>query len=240
MIIKSDKDPIGKAVFDYHFHRLTGNNINVYSSIAEKDIIPVEHFFRKIRKMPVIEQKALELCFGKVLDVGAGAGCHSLILQQKFFNVTSLEISQLACNVMHDIALQRVVNTDFFEFDAEKYDTLLFLMNGIGIAGKIDNLTIFFNQCKKLLNKNGIVLLDSSDIIYMFKDDNDNMEIEWEGSYYGEVKYIMEYNETRSDEFDWLFIDFKLLEKLAGENGFKCELIMRDDHFGYLAKLTLL
>ena len=241
MTIPPDKDPIGNALLDY----LKGSHdkyITVRSDISEDDIIPVNYFFRDFEKMPELEQKALLLCKGKVLDIGAGSGSHSLYLQNKDIDVTALDMSELSCKCCEKRGVHKVINEDYFELTGkQKYDTLLMLMNGIGIAGSIDNLDRFFSIARELLNPGGSVLLDSSDIKYMFEDDEEEMENIITGSndfYYGEVTYIMEYKGITSDPFDWLFIDPGLLNTIAINNRFKFELLSHGPNNDYLARLT--
>jgi len=225
-------DPFGAAVADYYKTR-EKEVINVFSDIAEPDVIPVEYLFRDFYEMPVIEKEALREAKGKVLDVGAGAGSHSLWLQEKGMDVTALEISEKATEIMRKRGVEKVINDDFFSFfSAQKYDTLLFLMNGAGIAGTLENLQKFLERCKTLLNPGGKVLIDSSDISYMFDDGDEIPE-----HYYGEVNYIMEYKGIKSEPFSWLFVDFYTLTKFVEKTGGSCKKIVDGEHFDYLAEI---
>jgi len=232
MILQKDKDPIGHAVFDYYFKNKVKKLI-VYSDITEADAIPVKYLFRDYKNMPEIEQTALDLCKGKVLDVGAAAGCHSIWLQNKDIDITSAEISQLSVEVMQHRGLKNAVCKDFFEIE-QKFDTLLFMMNGVGIAGILNALSLFFEKCKSLLSPKGQILLDSSDIAYMFDNESEKPV----GKYYGEVIYQMKYGDIKSDEFNWLFVDFDTLAVYAEKSGLKCEKICKGSHFDYLARIT--
>ncbi|MCU4175022.1 class I SAM-dependent methyltransferase [Carboxylicivirga sp. N1Y90] len=232
-------DPFGKAALDY----LSGkkdNQILVKSDIAEDDFIPVNYLFRSFHQMPDIEQKALMLCKGRVLDIGAGVGSHALYLQNKGLAVDCIDTS-IGCK---QAALQRgvknYVTSDFFEFESEnKYDTLLLMMNGIGLAKTIDELPTFFAQVKKLLASGGQIILDSSDLRYLFMDEDSDI-IPSDEEYYGEVSYSMSYEDQKSDQFKWLFIDAALLSQEAYKNGFSFEKIADGPHYDYLARLQLL
>ena len=226
-----NNDPVGLAVEDYFLRGISGD-INVFSNIAEPDIIPVEYLFRNFDEMPVLEQKALELSNGKVLDVGAAAGSHSLWLQDNGSDVTALEISKNASEIILKRGVKNVVNKDFFEFKEGEFDTILVLMNGTGIAGTVERFPVFLEHCKSLLNKNGKVLIDSSDISYMFEEGD-----EFPVHYYGEVKYIMEYKNVRSEQFDWLFLDYDSLNYFVEMSGGRCKKIAEGDHYDYLAEI---
>jgi len=234
-----EKDPMGQAIADYH---QTGEQevIVVESDITDEEEIPVSYLFRSINEMPVLERLALYRCQGLILDVGAGAGAHSIYLSDNGKQVKPIDISKLAVNVMKGRGLKNAEQIDFFDFTVEKYDTILMMMNGIGICGTMDKLDNFFHQCKKLLNRGGQVLLDSSDIIYLFGDDEEGYEINLNGNYYGELEYRMKYKQTVGEPFQWLFIDFDNLNHAAQQHGFDCQLLAKGPHFDYLARLTLL
>ncbi len=229
-------DVIGKALLDYVNNDYV-EDITVVSSISEDDVIPVPYLFRSKKDLPKIESRALSLCKGNVLDVGAASGCHSLILKANGFNVTSIDISQGAVEVMKGRSLKAEC-VNFFDIDS-KYDTLLFLMNGVGISGTLDGLDKFLSKAKSLLNEGGQILLDSSDISYMFKEEDGSMWMDLNSSYFGEVTYQMKYKELITNKFDWLFVDIKTLRAKALELGLKVELVLDGESDDYLARLTL-
>lgn len=232
------KDPMGQAISDFH---RTGKaaKLRVLSSMFYEDEIPVATLFRSFNKMPIQERKAIEMCRGKVLDVGAGSGCHSIVLMERGLDVVAIDISQLSVNVMKERGIN-ALNVNFFdETFVEKFDTLLFAMNGIGIVGKIENLGAFFRSARRLLAPGGQLLLDSSDISYIFTDDDGGMDIDLAAGYYGEIDYTMRYKNIKGEPFDWLYIDFDTLAMYAEEHGFKCEKCIDGEHYDYLARLTL-
>ena len=232
-------DAFGKAVLDYQKGLYT-EDIKTFSSLDEEDVMPVPYLFRSFHKMPKIEQKALELARGKVLDIGAGAGSHSLYLQEKGLDVTALDNSKGCIAVCKERGIKSVVLGSILEYSDTRFDTLLLLMNGIGLAGKFKNLSHFLKHLASLLMPNGQVLVDSSDIIYMFEQDDDGGYcIPDNGDYYGEVKFKMEYKGMETDEFDWVYIDFNTLKNACESNNLNCELVLSGEHYDYLAKLTL-
>jgi hypothetical protein len=234
-----ETDAIGQAIYDYY---TLGKSKKLYvlSDISETDQIPVSYLFRDYQTMPLLEKKALQLCRGDILDVGAAAGVHSLFLQSIGLSTFPIDISPLSVWAMQKRGLMQAREIDFFKLSSDKkYDTLLFMMNGVGITGTLQQLPVFFEQCKKLLNPKGQLLLDSSDIIYMFGDDEQGYEIDLNGAYYGEVNYQMKYGKIMSTPFPWLFIDFDTLKQQAETAGFLCKKIHAGQHYDYLAQLTL-
>lgn len=234
---EKERDPMGRAILDYH---TTGkaSKLRVLSSMFYEDEIPVHTLFRKSEEMPVQERKAIELCRGRVLDAGAGSGCHSVLLMERGLDVVAIDISELSVQVMKERGIDARVVNFFDERFTEKFDTILLAMNGIGIVGRIERLGEFFRSAKRLLAPGGQILLDSSDIKYVFMDEDGSMEIDLAAGYYGEVDYRMRYKNISGETFDWLYIDFETLAMYAEEHGFHCEKCIDGEHYDYLARIT--
>jgi len=229
-------DPFGAAIKDY-FENGSAPDISIETNYTEKEHFAVSHFFRQKHEMPELEQKALQLCYGKILDIGAAAGCHAKILQQEKKQVIALEISEQAVQVMKQRGIKDVLQADIFEFSAQKFDTILLLMNGTGIGGTINGLKKLLQHLITLLNKNGQILVDSSDIKYLFEEDDGSLWIDLNNSaYYGEMQYEVSYKKHHTT-FNWLFTDYNTLHSLAAEVGLKCENVHSGEHFDFLARL---
>ena len=237
-LLPADKDPMGTAIADY-FKRHKADRLRVFSSQFDEDEIPVEELFRTEKQMPLLERTALQMATGRILDVGAGSGCHSLALQEAGKEVHAIDISPLSVEVMKQRGVRSVSQTNLFnEHFADEYDTILMLMNGSGIIGKLENLPDFFRKMKLLLRPGGCVLMDSSNLSYLFEEEDGSIVIDLAGDYYGEVDFQMQYKNVKGDSFDWLYIDFQTLSIYAAENGFKAELVKEGTHYDYLAKLS--
>lgn len=227
---------MGAAILDYQTKGKAGK-LSILSSMFEEDEMPVKHLFRNLEEMPMLEQKALSLAKGKVLDVGAGAGCHALALQAQSIAVKAIDISPLGCEAMELRGVMDAECINLFDEHLETgFDTILLLMNGTGIAGKIENLPALFNRLKALLNKGGQILIDSSDIKYIYENEDGSFDINLNAAYYGEVDYQMVYKDIKGDSFDWLYVDFPLLKSIAESCGLHGELIAEGEHYDYLAR----
>ena len=227
---------MGAAILDYQTKGKAGK-LSILSSMFEEDEMPVKHLFRNLEEMPMLEQKALSLAKGKVLDVGAGAGCHALALQAQSIAVKAIDISSQSCQAMLQRGVKDVECINLFDEHLESgFDTILLLMNGTGIAGKIENLPALFNRLKALLNKDGQILIDSSDIKYIYENEGGSFDINLNAAYYGEVDYQMVYKDVKGDSFVWLYVDFPLLKSIAESCGLHGELIAEGEHYDYLAR----
>ncbi len=234
-ILTKEKDPMGAAILDYQTSGKAGR-LRVLSSMFEEDEMPVKHLFRRFEDMPKLEQQALNLSKGKVLDVGAGAGCHALALQEQGLKVKAIDISPQSCEAMRLRGLQNVECINLFDEHLENgFDTILLLMNGTGIAGKIAHLPTLFNRLKALLNTDGQILIDSSDLKYVYENEDGSFDINLNSAYYGEVDYQMIYKNVKGDAFDWLYVDFPLLKSIAENCGLHCQLVAKGEHYDYLA-----
>ncbi len=231
------KDLMGRAIWDY-FHNENPEDLQTETSISELDELPVKYLFRDFEEMNKIEKKALKLSHGKVLDIGAGAGSHSLYLQNdRNLDITALDISPKAIQVCQLRGIQKAVAQNMLEFSGETYDTILLLMNGTGIFQSLKVIDIYLKRLYSLLNKNGQILIDSTDILYMFDQDEDGGVLIPANGYYGELDYIVHYKGESEDPIKWLYLDFNTLKNAAENNGFTIEKVLQDED-SYLAKLT--
>jgi SAM-dependent methyltransferase len=234
------KDLFGKAILDYQTNNAPEDLITE-TSISEEDEMSVAYLFRSFSEMPLLEQKALQLAKGKVLDVGCGAGSHGLYLQnEQNLEVTAIDISANAVEACQLRGLSNAKVANILELDTnEKFDTILLLMNGTGIFGKLNNTPQFLQKLKSLLKKDGQILIDSSDIIYMFDEDEDGGKWIPGDDYYGELEFTLSYKGEKEDSFPWLYLDYNTLQNAAHANGLQCEMVMEGEHYDYLASIRL-
>ena len=231
------KDLFGQALLDFQKGAFT-EDIMTSTNISDDDTLPISYLFRNFKEMPKLEQKALKLAKWHVLDVGCGAGSHSLYLQEKGFQLKSIDISEGAIEVCK---LRGVKNAEVKNIldETETYDTILLLMNGTGIFQELSQLSKYLKHLKSLLHLNGQILIDSSDIKYMYEDEDGGFWIDAHANYYGELDYYLSYKGKKEVPMKWLYLDFDILKSACETLGLQCELILEGDHFDYLAKLSL-
>jgi len=238
-VLKKHYDPIGQAVWDY-LNGIKGESIIVKTDIAEDEMLSPAYFFRTFEDMPVQEQEALRRCSGKILDVGAGAGVHSLWLQNQGFDVDSLDISPLSCDTMRKRGIKNVFLKDVYALDDKKYDTILLLMNGAGVAQTLPGLETLLLHLKTLLHPGGKILADSSDLLYLFTDDNGEMWVDIASdTYYGEMEYQLNYKTIKGKPFQWLFVDPETFSDYAKLCGFTVKDKIAGAHFDYMVEIVL-
>ena len=232
-------DPIGKVIEDYLSGKVNAE-IKVKSDLSEDDVITAKYLFRSFDTMPKIEQKALELCKGEILDIGCGAGPHLKALKEKGLYAEGLDVSKKACNYLTSIGFN-VYNENFQQFSKKKYDTLLLLMSGIGLAGDLQSLPKFLKHAKSILKEDGKILCDSTDVSYFYEDDEGGLWMDLNAAYYGEFKFKMSYKDNKTDWFKWLYVDFTKLKTIANEVGLSCEIVEENtEESSYLAELKVI
>lgn len=231
------KDLFGQAILDFQTNN-SPEDLQTETSISEADEMPVAYLFRVFDQMPLLEQTALELAKGKTLDVGCGAGSHSLYLQDKGLEVTAIDISAKAIAACHLRGLKHARVQHVLAIQNETFDTILLLMNGTGIFRTLKELPTYLQKLQLLLNPNGQILIDSSDLIYMYDENEDgSYSIPVEG-YYGELTFTVSYKGQTEEPFPWLYLDYKTLQRAAQAHGFQCELLVEGDHYDFLARLS--
>lgn len=231
------KDIFGKALLDYQ----NGNyseDIITWTNISDKDELPLPYLFRNYSEMPKLEQKALQLAKGKVLDVGCGAGSHSLYLQEEGIDIKAIDSSKGAIEVSKK---RGVLNAELKPLldETETFDTILLLMNGTGIFQELSQVSKYLKHLKSLLNPEGQILIDSSDISYMYEDESGGIWVDLNNGYPGELDYYLSYKGDKETPMKWLYLDFDTLSTACLTVGLKCEKVMDGEHFDYLAKITL-
>ena len=233
------KDLFGKAMLDFATNN-NPENIVTETNISEADEMDVSYLFRSFKEMPKLEQKALKLAKGKILDVGCGAGSHALYLQENDFEVMAIDISANAIETCKLRGINNAVVLNLLEIDTTlKFDTIYLLMNGTGIFGKLKNIDQYLSKLKELLTPTGQILIDSSDIVYMFDEDEDGGKwIPMYSDYYGELIFNVSYKGEQEEPFDWLYLDYNTLQNACIAQNLNCELVTEGDHFDYLARIT--
>jgi len=221
----------GAALWDYH----SGDRqhaLFMETSYGPTEKVPLEEFYRTDLTFNKLELYALELCQGTVLDIGAGAGAHSLQLQSSGLTVEALEYSPGACKVMKDRGVDHIIMGDFWQHQAKHYQTLLLLMNGAGMGGTLKRLDDFLITLRSWISGSGQILMDSCDVQYLFDQTNPG-----DPDYYGNLTYKYVYRQQNGKPFPWLFVDFDNLKTKAHACGLQSQLLYQDGAH-YLARLT--
>lgn len=233
--------PLGRAVLDYaHGHEKA--SVEVTLEDGRRQPLPA-HTLARVDGLPRAEEAALAGCRGRVLDAGAGAGAHTLLLQEGGFEVVALDRSTDAVEAMRARGVADARRGDLLSLRDERFDTILLMMNGLGLAGDLEGLDRVLGQLPTLLRMNGQILVDSADI----ESSNDHAERQLvkkrraEGRYPGIVPMRMTYRSPdgsilRGAPFNWLFLDQDTLRWHAERAGWAMQILFEEDD-SFLARL---
>jgi len=197
----------GQAMLDY----LNGEEdayciLRRDDGIAYPPIYASQFFYQD--GLPELDKIAVRRCAGRVLDIGAGAGSHSLAIQDRGLDVTSIDISAKAVTVMSERGCRDARVGDVFDSYSAPFDTILVILN-IGIVRNLAGLARFLKQLERLLTDDGQLITDSID---PRNSDDDNYRKYTQdkiakGCYLGERTLRFEYKDQVSDWFEWMHID---------------------------------
>jgi SAM-dependent methyltransferase len=223
------------------YHRGKHDAVLVVYDDFERDEIPVSYFFRSPDQFPPLERVALDLCRGRVLDVGAGSGCHSLALQDRGFEVTAIEILPALVRILRERGVQDARAATWMDVEAEPFDTVFMMMNGLGLTETLPGLRRFFSEARRLVSPGGQVLADSTDVrVRLDVEAGRTGALERaDGRYVGELHFQVEYDGQKGEPFPQLYVDAATLRRYAREEAWDCEIVRDPDVYGnYLAQLS--
>ena len=232
--------PFGMALRDYAQGETSAEMI-LERDDELRESLPASVFFRSPSEFSLLENAALDLCMGRVLDIGAGAGIHTLALQERGFSVKAIDISPEAVAVMSERGVKKAECIDIFDYQTDSFDTLLLLGHGIGMAGDLMGVDRFLTKARTIINPNGQLLLHSLDVTYTQDPIHKAYhEINIRAyRYIGEIRLRILYRGHTGAQYSWIQLDPDVLKGHAKATGWDTNIIMQEEDGNYLAKLTL-
>jgi SAM-dependent methyltransferase len=232
------RGPHARALSDF-FAGDRDASIVVHSSLGEHEVLPVAVFFRAPEDFFPFERAALPLCRGRVLDIGAGTGVHTLYLQDRGFEVCAIDVLPEAVEIMRAAGVRDARLADVWEFEDEPFDTILMMMNGIGILGTLAGLDRFLREVPRLLRPDGQIVLDSGPARVVGEPDDAAVEVAIAGdeTHHSEAWITLEYKGQKGPPFRELYADSEILTRHAAAAGYESEIVVRDELGGYVARL---
>lgn len=226
--------PHGAALSDYFLGNRSATLICFQD--GERDDVPAAFWFRE--KIDPLEKMALELCRGRVLDVGAGTGTHALELQRRGYDVTAIDVVPQCVEIMQERGVRQASVADLYGFEGGAFDTIICLCNGLDKVGRLPDLPLFLAQMRTLLAPGGQLLADSFDLRAGATPERlaELARKQDEGRYFGEMDLIFEYAGRCGEAFTVLQIDPQTLGTHASVNSWSCEILSQKGGH-YLARL---
>jgi 2-polyprenyl-3-methyl-5-hydroxy-6-metoxy-1,4-benzoquinol methylase len=229
----------GKSLLDYYKGDQNAEII-LRRDDGFETTIPISIYFRSETDFLPGEIEAINQSAGHILDIGAGSGIHSLLLQSRGLNVTAIDIDNNAVNIMIDKGIKDARCADVMQFEGRPYDTLLMLGHGIGMTENIQGFNLFLDHAVNLIGTKGQILINSVDV----RQTDDPVHLKYhqankrKGRYIGEILLQFEYKGERGPFFGWLHLDPHTLEKLSAMKNWETEILFQEKNGEYLARLT--
>lgn len=200
--------------------------------------IETEEYFTLEGRLAELDGLALDRCRGRVLDVGAGAGRHALALEARGLEVVAIDVSPIAVSLCRMRGVRGARVGDVMRLDSAdafgRFDTLLFGMQTIGVAGGVETLGRLLERLKCLLAPGAELLVDSSELREAWDGDAADSTPNR-----GEIVLSTRYRGWRGEPFPWLYLAEPDLRGVAERAGFEMETLARVEGGEFLAALRL-
>lgn len=237
--LKPEEDTFGQEMWAYY----KGEEV---SEIVERD----DGFFNASSKGPKlyfsqyedwdpIERKAMELVKGRVLDIGCGAGRHSLYLQNKGFDVLGIDSSPLAIKVcrLRRLKKARVMPIEELNFKHNSFDTVIMMGGNFGLFGSLKKAKRILKKLHKMTSGNGLVIAFTRDT---YKTDiPDHLEYHklnrQRGRMPGQLRLRIRFRKCVGRWFDYLIVSKKEMEDILKGTGWKIKETIDSDNSAYIA-----
>ncbi len=231
-----NNDPMGHCLLDF-FNGNEEAKVRVRSNFDEEDYLPASYLFRSLEELPPLEELALSLSQGRILDAGACAGVHALPLQERGFDVCAIDVSEGAVSVLKQRGVKDARLMNFFDLEKEQFDTILLLMNGLGMGSSEEGFCDLLAKARTLLRPGGFILGDSSDILSAYLQEDGSLALDLNAEYHGITHYELSYKE-QFQAFQWVYFDLEKVETLSQKESFRCEHLFTAEDDTFLVKLS--
>lgn len=213
--------------------------ITVTDDLGDTDQLPVAYFFRAEHELPNLERTALSLCRGRVLDLGAGAGAHALALQQRGLEVCAVEILPELVELLERRGVRDARPGSVSHLPAGRWDTILMLMNGLGLPETLAGLDRFLAGAGRHLAPGGQILADSTDVRSLASGvaQDGGLPVRADGRYVGEIQFRLAFGDMQGEPFSQLYVDPDTLCEVGVRHGWAFEVVAEGEHGAYLARL---
>jgi SAM-dependent methyltransferase len=223
-MLRPEDDALGRLMLDH----LDGDAAQPLLERDDGDVGPAlgpEWLFAERSQWPEAEQMAFEFVRGRVLDIGAGAGRHSLEAQRGGLDVVAIDISPGSVEVCRRRGVRdaRLLPLEAIDAGLGMFDTALLLCGNFGLAGDPEGTKTLLRTLHEITSADGRIVLDTVDP-YLENDDADLAYLERNraaGRMPGQVRIRIRYREQATPWFDLLLVSQAELEELVAETGWR-------------------
>lgn len=236
--MKPEQDAFGQMMWAYY----RGKEV---CEIVERDdgYFSAYHgpkvYFSEYRDWPLIGQKAMQFAKGRVLDIGCGAGRHSLYLQKKGLEVLGIDSSPLAIKIckLRGLKKAEIMSLEDVDFKPDSFDTILMMGGNFGLLGSLTKARRLLKRFHKMTSEDALIIAETRD---PYKTDNP-AHLEYHklnkkrGRMSGQVRIRVRFEKTVAEWFDWLMLSKEEMRELLQGTGWKVSEFIESEDSRYTA-----
>ena len=237
--LKSEEDAFGQEMWACYRGERTSEIVERDDGYVEASPYGPKMYFLEHEDWPVFERKAIESVKGRVLDIGCGAGRHSLHLQKKGLNVLGIDSSPLAIKICGLIGIKkaRVMSIEEVDFKPDSFDTIIMMGNNFGLLGSFEKARKLLKRFHKITSKNGLIIASTRDT---YKTENpDHLEYHRlnreRGRMSGQLRIRVRFRKYVGRWFDYLIVSKKEMQEILKGTGWKIKEFIDSDNSEYIA-----
>lgn len=238
--IKKFVDAYGKELWEYFFTKKGHEIVERDDGFINVSQIAPKNYFLNYKKWSLIQKKAIKYAKGRVLDIGCGAGKHSLYLQKKGLKVTGIDNSPLAIKVckLRGLKIAKILSIDEVDkFKLSSFDTILMLGNNFGLFGSFVKAKKFLKIFFKITSKNALIIVETTNPYQTKNPDHlsyHKLNLK-KRKMAGQLRLRVRHKKLIGEWFDYLMVSKKELKKILENTGWRIKKIIDSKSGLYIA-----
>jgi cyclopropane fatty-acyl-phospholipid synthase-like methyltransferase len=178
---------------------------------------------------------------GRVLDIGCGAGRHSLYLQQQGFDVLGVDMSPLAIEVCQRRGLKQAQVRSITQVSPKLglFDTILMLGNNFGLMGSFRRARGLLKRFHTMTSQQARLIVESNDIYQTTDPDHlAYQEFNRQRSRLpGQIRMRVRYKKYVMPWFDYLMVSQEEMKAILAGTGWEVKQFIDSEKAAYMAIL---
>ena len=238
--MKENEDAYGQELFNFYIN-------NEGAEIVERDDGFIEGttnlslYFAPYEQWPTHQQEAMQFAHGRVLDIGAGAGRHSLHLQNQGLEVTAVDNSPKAVELcrLRGVNDARLLPITKISRHIEPFDTIIMMGNNFGLFGNAQRAKRLLRRFHNLTFEGGTLIAETNDPYQT--EDPDHLEYHefnrQRGRMPGQLRLRVRYRKYKTPWMDYLIVSKDEMKEIVSDTGWIIDRFIDSDSSMYIVVL---
>ncbi|UCE96499.1 MAG: methyltransferase domain-containing protein [Candidatus Bathyarchaeota archaeon] len=237
--MKPEEDAVGQAI--WAFHRGNKSFEVIEREDGYIDVTNPRLYFTEFNAWMADEKKAMDYVKGKVLDVGCGAGRHSLYLQKRGLQVLGIDQSPLAIKMCRQRGLKnaKIMPIRGINFKPNSFDTIIMMGNNFALLGDFENARRILKKFHKISSENGLIIASAVDVYPPTKDAQEHLAYfdfnTKRGRMAGQWKVRIRFRKFATTWFDLLHVSKKEMGEILVGTGWRIKEFIDPNSVHYVA-----